>query len=92
MDPDVVNDPATQRELLDGLREIPTLSIVTDVEDLFGEDGIYSNSSSRGEQWERRVSLELILPDGSTGFAEDASLQIHGYGWRYTPPSSSRSS
>ncbi|MCK6521750.1 CotH kinase family protein [Myxococcota bacterium] len=83
MDPEVVNDPATQRELLEGLREIPTLSIVTDVDDLFGEDGIYSNSASRGEQWERRVSLELILPDGSTGFAEDASLQIHGYGWRY---------
>lgn len=78
MDPDIGGD-----ELLAGLRDIPTLSIVTSVDDLFGPDGIYSNSAERGDQWERRASLEWILPDGTTGFAEDTSLQIHGYGWRY---------
>lgn len=83
MDPQIVDDAAVHDELLAGLRDIPTLSIVMDPEDLFGDDGIYVNSAERGDTWERPASLEYILPDGSTGFQEDAGLQIHGYGWRY---------
>ena len=83
MDPEVAEDPRYRAELLEGLREIPTLSIVTGIDDLFGANGLYANSASRGDAWERRVSLEWIEPDGSTGFAEDAKLQVHGYGWRY---------
>ncbi|MFT5685202.1 MAG: hypothetical protein ACI8RZ_006151 [Myxococcota bacterium] len=84
MDPEVVDDPAYAADLLAGLRDIPTLSIVTDPEDLFGEEaGIYVHSLQRGDAWERAVSLELILPDGSTGFATTSGLRMHGYGWRY---------
>jgi len=84
MDPEVVDDPAYSADLLAGLRDIPTLSLVLDPEDLFGEDdGLYVHSLQRGDAWERAVSAELILPDGSTGFQEDCGLRVHGYGWRY---------
>ena len=83
MDPEVVDDPAYHDDLLAGLRDIPTMSIVMDPEDLFGEqDGIYIHSQQRGDDWERAGSIELILPDGTTGFQVDAGVRIHGYGWR----------
>jgi hypothetical protein len=84
MDPEVVDDPAYHDDLLAGLRDIPTLSVVLDPDDLFGEtDGIYVYSLGRGDEWERPASVEYILPDGSTGFQADCGLRIHGYGWRY---------
>lgn len=83
MDPDIVDDPAYAADLLVGLRAIPTLSIVMDPADLWGGDGIYVNSAERGKAYERAASVEWILPDGTTGFAETCGVRIHGYGWRY---------
>jgi hypothetical protein len=84
MDPEVVDDPAYAHDLLVGLTAIPTLSLVMDVDDLFGADnGLYVHSLQRGSEWERPTSVELILPDGSTGFQTDAGVRLHGYGWRY---------
>jgi hypothetical protein len=83
MDPEVVDDPVTHDALVAGLRGIPSLSIVMDPADLWGADGIYINSAERGDSYERAGSVELILPDGSTAFAEDVGIRIHGYGWRY---------
>lgn len=81
MDPEIV---ATDRaELLEGLRAIPTLSVVMDPEDLFGADGLYINSAERGAAWERAASVEWIETDGATGFAETCGVRVHGYGWRY---------
>jgi len=83
MDPEVADDPTYAADLLSGLRDIPSLSIVMDPEDLFGaEEGIYVHSQQRGREWERPASIELILPDGSTGFATTCGARIHGYGWR----------
>lgn len=83
MDPEIVYNPTYHDDLLLGLRSIPTMSIVTDNDGLFGAaNGIYIHSLERGELWERAVSVELILPDGATGFAVDCGLRIHGYGWR----------
>jgi hypothetical protein len=82
MDPDVVDDPAYRDEIIDGLRSIPTISLVTNHEHLWDErDGIYVHSTQRGSQWERPVSIELIKPDGSTGFQVDAGLRMWGTGW-----------
>ncbi len=81
MDAEVVD--ADPEAMLEALRAIPTLSIVTDLDHLMGPDGLYENSAERGEAWERPVSVELILEDGSTGFQEDCGLRVHGYGWRY---------
>ncbi|MEM7393736.1 MAG: chitobiase/beta-hexosaminidase C-terminal domain-containing protein, partial [Verrucomicrobiota bacterium] len=54
MDPGIVNDVAYQADLLSGLREIPTLSIVMDENDFWAmNDG----------NPEREASVELIYPD-----------------------------
>ncbi|MEX0586755.1 MAG: CotH kinase family protein, partial [Pirellulales bacterium] len=83
MDPDVVNNPLYSDELLQGLRDIPTISLVMDPADLFGTaSGIYTNSSQRGSAWERATSVEIIDPSG-TSFQADAGIRIHGFSWRF---------
>ena len=82
MDPEVTDDPAYADDLRAGLRAIPTMSIVMDPEDLWGDDaGIYVHSTQRGAEWERATSMELLEPDG-TSFQGDCGIRIHGYGWR----------
>lgn len=83
MDPDVVNNPLYSDEIIQGLRDIPTISIVMDPDDLFGaQNGIYTNSSQRGSAWERATSVEIIDPSGTT-FQADSGIRIHGYSWRF---------
>lgn len=60
---------------------IPTLSIVTDLANLFSpQTGIYVNPGNDGRSWERPVSVELIDPvHGSTNeFQINAGLRIRG--------------
>ena len=83
LDPDVVgpNDDYNgvyTASIAEDLKSIPTLSLVLDIDDMFGSRGIYTNSGSRGLAWEREVSAELIYPDGSDGFQVDAGLRVHG--------------
>ncbi len=62
----------------DALLDIPTLSVVTDHDNLYStSSGIYVNPAQR---WERPASLELINPDGTKGFQANAGLRIRG-GW-----------
>lgn len=83
MDPEVVDDVAYKDLIQDGLTGIPTLSIVTDVDNLFDpETGIYFNSLESGRDWERPLSLEWIEPNGRSGFQVDAGVRIHGGGSR----------
>ena len=82
VDPNVVQDPLYSDSIRDDLRSIPTLSIVMNPHELFGSGGIYANSEQRGVQWERAASLEYILPDGTTGFQEDAGVRIFGFSSR----------
>jgi hypothetical protein len=61
------------------LTAIPTISIVTDLSNLFSSTtGIYTHASSSGISWERPVSVELLNPDGSTGFQINAGARIRG--------------
>ncbi len=79
MDPDVVNDPRYQNLMDDALLAIPSISLVTDLANLFDpQKGIYVNALSLGPTWERPVSVELIYPDGTEGFQIDAGLRIRG--------------
>ncbi len=78
MDPDVIDDARYSDTIKDDLRSIPTLSIVADVEDLFGSNGIYSNPGGHGVNWERPASFEWIEPDGTTAFQVNAGLRIVG--------------
>lgn len=79
MDPDVV-DSEDYRDLIDdALLAIPSISIVTDLENLFDPaTGIYVNAHHDGREWERPASIELLNPDGSDGFHIDAGLRIRG--------------
>ncbi|OHB72714.1 MAG: hypothetical protein A2V70_02015 [Planctomycetes bacterium RBG_13_63_9] len=63
----------------DSLLSLPTLSIVMDTDDVFGPQGIYTNTEGRGLAWERPTSVELIYADGSSGFQENAGIRIQGF-------------
>lgn len=79
MDPDIVNSATWGPQLNDALRQIPSMSIVMNVNDLLGtSQGIYTNAQNHGSAWERPVSLELLQPDGSEGFQINAGLRVRG--------------
>jgi len=78
VDPDIVNHPNYSHEIIDDMQAIPTLSLVTTVEDMFGPSGIYANPRSRGDAWEKPASVEWINTDGTTLFQVDAGVQIVG--------------
>ena len=79
MDPDVVDDPEYTGLIDDALLAIPSISLVTDLENLFDrQTGIYVNASREGRDWERPVSVELIRPDGEAGFQINAGFRIRG--------------
>lgn len=84
MDPVIVNH---RNPLIGGvdkvksaLRAIPTLSIVTDLPNLFNRDsGIWVNPYNRGSAWERPASIELIGDSGPNGgFEINGGLRIRG--------------
>lgn len=79
MDAKVVNDPDYSSLIDDALLSLPSISIATDLNNLFDPDsGIYVNAYSRGTEWERECSVELINPDHSAGFMVNAGLRIRG--------------
>lgn len=79
MDPDVVEDPRYREILEPALRDLPTLSIVTDISNLFDEStGIYYNPSEVGDAWERPTSVEMFDAAAGSVFAADAGIRIHG--------------
>ncbi|MFC1761708.1 chitobiase/beta-hexosaminidase C-terminal domain-containing protein [Planctomycetota bacterium] len=79
MDTDVVNDPRYANLMEDALLSIPSISLVTDLDNLFNTStGIYMNAQQDGRTWERPVSVELLHPDDTEGFQIDAGLRIRG--------------
>jgi hypothetical protein len=70
------------RTIITDLEAVPTLSIVSDINDFFGAKGVYSNPNNRGMAWERPASLELIDPKGASGFQIDAGVRIQGGAFR----------
>ncbi len=79
MDTDITNSSAYSSLIDDALLDIPSISIVTDLANLFNSStGIYVNSSQSGDNWEREASIELIYPDGTEGFQVNAGLRIRG--------------
>ncbi|MGI9429264.1 MAG: CotH kinase family protein, partial [Bythopirellula sp.] len=79
IDPNVVNDPTWAPQLAAAFSQIPSLSLVTNIDNLTDPTtGIYVNAQQDGPAWERPTSLELINPDGSPGFQVEAGLRIRG--------------
>jgi hypothetical protein len=78
MDPRIVTGAQPGYTVRDALLAIPTLSITTTPGDIWGAGGIYANSGSRGDAWERAASAEWLEPSGADGFHIDFGLAIHG--------------
>jgi hypothetical protein len=75
MDPKVINDPRYSQTIKQDLKSIPTLSLVTDLQNF----DIYTRPRERGIAWERPVSVELIDPTtDEKEFQINAGLRIHG--------------
>ncbi|MCP4194265.1 MAG: hypothetical protein GY768_26950 [Planctomycetaceae bacterium] len=84
MDPDVVG-PDDQFEgrfaaqMVESLTAVPSVSIVTGMDDLFEkENGIYANSARYGFDWERPTSVEIIGGDDQFDYQGLAGLRIAG--------------
>jgi len=79
MDPVIVEDPQYAQTARTGLVSIPSMSIISPIDGLFGPvNGIYSHPMNRGPGWERPCSMELIFPDGADGLQVDCGIQIQG--------------
>lgn len=79
MDPDITTSSTYSGEMETALLDIPSISIVTDPDNLFNaSSGIYVNADEEGEDWERETSIELIHPDGTEGFQIDGGVRIRG--------------
>ena len=90
MDPEIVNGSAYRDEIIQGLLDIPTLSVVMAKEDLWGENGIHwgDNLENRSDDFERECSVEMIYPEGYKGdiyknWQENAGIRIQGAGGRW---------
>jgi len=81
MDPRVTADPRYADLMEEAMTAIPSLSIVTDLDNLMDPTtGIQVNARQRGRDWERPMSLELLDPEGNETFQIDAGIRIRG-GW-----------
>ena len=80
MDPEIVNRH-TLEEWKEAFTQIPTMSVVTEMPNLFDvTTGIYANALQHGVDWERPGSLELIDPNNApvSRFQENCGLRIRG--------------
>ena len=78
-------DPVKQQRLKDGLRELPMLSVVIPMADMFLSTGLYFGSTVTAQNnvenklfGYKKCSVEMILPDGSTAFSEICGIGGHG--------------
>ena len=59
-------------QMIDSLKSVPSISIVTD------DPSPFTNESSGNIRSESPASVEMIFPDGTTGFQEDGGLKHFG--------------
>ncbi|MCB1094534.1 MAG: CotH kinase family protein [Verrucomicrobiae bacterium] len=79
MDPQIVGGVHSIAEVKLALQALPSLSVVAPIESLFGQRaGIYVHASSKGRDWERAASVELLNPDGTEGFQVNGGLRMRG--------------
>ena len=78
MDP-AVTGAYTREQLANSLLAIHSVSIVTDMDNLFHPDtGIYTHPEQRDLAGERPCSVEWIQPDGRPGIGVNCGLRIQG--------------
>ena len=79
IDPNVTTAPAYSATILNDMKAIPSISIVTDLPFLFdNSNGIYSNPNGDTITWERAASVELISKTGTSEFQANCGLRLRG--------------
>ena len=88
MDQQIVRDPSYSLTILDDLKSIPTLSLSLNPDDLFSSEPLTLDENNNvletrgiypfGKGFERFVSAEMIMPNGTSAFQIDGSLEIQG--------------
>ncbi len=79
VDPSIVNHADYQKQINYAFKDIPSLSVATDLDNLFDpSSGIYVNAIEKGELWERPASIELVKPNGKKGFQINGGIRIRG--------------
>jgi hypothetical protein len=78
MDPEVTGDPRYSSVMQDTLKAIPTMSLVLDIDDMFGSSGLYNNSTLHGPSWERPASIEFYDPNTGDQFQVNCGVRIQG--------------
>lgn len=88
MDPSITQETSaatghatsTARTMLLGMRDIPTISVAMERDDFVGGNGIYTNSTSKGEAWERVCSAEFIPAANDTrrDWQENCGIRVQG--------------
>ena len=72
-------DPVKLQRYKDGLRELPVVSIVMNMGDILNPGGLYYSPNVTTKSFpDKPCSVEMVLPDGSTAFAVNGGLSIHG--------------
>jgi hypothetical protein len=92
MNQELINDPAFANTLKEGLKDLPIISLVTDIGYLFSHDenpetgGIYIHTGAPigrttygiGRGWERPVSFEYFNADGSISLQVNCGVLTQG--------------
>ena len=89
MDPEMTNDPVLRPKIIEGLKQLPILSVVTDKDNLFSHEnnevtgGIYIFTGPpvgdpTGNGWTRQCSAELFGGPQNHDFTIDCGLKLHG--------------
>lgn len=89
MDPEMTNDKKLAPKIIEGLKSLPVLSIVTDKDNLFSHEndeergGIYIFTGppvgdNTGHGWTRPASIELIGGPQQHDLTIDCGLRLHG--------------
>lgn len=89
MDPEMTGDKVLRPKIIEGLRQLPILSVVTDKDNLFSHEndettgGIYIFTGppvgdATGHGWTRPASVELIGGPEEHSMQVDCGLRLHG--------------
>ena len=89
MDPEMTGDETIKPKIMDGLRQLPILSVVTDKDNLFSHEndeltgGIYIYTGppvgdATGHGWTRPASVELIGGPTNHSVQVDCGIRLHG--------------
>ena len=84
-DPFSAVDPEKLARFKQGMRELPSVSIVMNVDDMFGTNSLHWKATQKTPVIEKPCSVEMILPDGSTAFVADVGIRMHGNASREPP-------